>query len=62
MKYTDPGAAYYEERHRQRVLSNLQRRAKAFGPPGPPSGGSFLRKVAALLGIPLATPDSDDKS
>jgi hypothetical protein len=22
----------------------------------------FLRKVAALLGIPLATPDSDDKS
>jgi hypothetical protein len=31
MKYTDPGAAYYEERYRQRVLSNLQRRAKAFG-------------------------------
>ncbi len=28
---TDPGAAYYEERYRQRVLSNLQRRAKAFG-------------------------------
>src|ERR1700683_3563110 len=31
MKYTDPGAAYYEERYRQRVLFNLQRRAKAFG-------------------------------
>jgi transposase len=31
MKYTDPGAAYYDERYRQRVLSNLQRRAKAFG-------------------------------
>jgi putative transposase len=27
----DPGAAYYEERHRRRVLSNLQRRAKALG-------------------------------
>ncbi len=31
MEYTDPGAAYYEERYRQRVLSNLRRRAKAFG-------------------------------
>jgi transposase len=31
MNYADPGAAYYEERYRQRVLSNLQRRAKAFG-------------------------------
>ncbi|MBK1637316.1 IS110 family transposase [Rhodovulum adriaticum] len=31
MTYQDPGAAYYEERHRQRVLSNLQRRAKSFG-------------------------------
>ena len=45
MKYTDPGAAYYEERYRQRVLSNLQRRAKAFGyvlqaaPPQAPQAG-----------------------
>jgi transposase len=31
MDYADPGAAYYEERYRQRVLINLQRRAKALG-------------------------------
>ena len=31
-------------------------------PPRPPKRWEFLRKVAALLGIPLATPDSDDKS
>jgi transposase len=31
MDYTDPGATYYEERYRQRVLSNLQRRAKSLG-------------------------------
>lgn len=31
MSYVDPGTSYYEERHRQRVLANLQRRAKAFG-------------------------------
>jgi transposase len=31
MNYVDPGAAYYEERYRQRVLHNLQRRAKALG-------------------------------
>src|SRR5689334_23030926 len=29
--YADPGASYYEERYRRRVLINLQRRAKAFG-------------------------------
>jgi hypothetical protein len=29
--YHDPGAAAYEERHRTRVLANLQRRAKTFG-------------------------------
>jgi transposase len=28
---TDPGASYYEERDRQRVLANLKRRAKALG-------------------------------
>ena len=31
MDYADPGASYYEERYRRRVLTNLQRRAKAFG-------------------------------
>ena len=31
MAYHDPGAAAYEERHRTRVLENLQRRAKTFG-------------------------------
>jgi hypothetical protein len=31
MDYTDPGASYYEERYRRRVLTNLQRRAKAMG-------------------------------
>ncbi|NBB74008.1 MAG: IS110 family transposase [Bacteroidetes bacterium] len=31
MDYADPGASYYEERYRHRVLTNLQRRAKAFG-------------------------------
>jgi transposase len=31
MTYHDPGAATYEERHRSRVLANLQRRAKTFG-------------------------------
>ncbi|MDO5703563.1 MAG: IS110 family transposase [Paracoccus sp. (in: a-proteobacteria)] len=29
--YRDPGAAAYEERHRGRVLANLQRRAKTLG-------------------------------
>ncbi len=31
MDYVDPGAAYYETRYRERVVDNLQRRAKAFG-------------------------------
>lgn len=31
MAYQDQGAAAYDERHRQRVLSNLQRRAKTLG-------------------------------
>jgi transposase len=29
--YSDPGASYYEERHRERVLHTLERRAKQFG-------------------------------
>ncbi|MCH9674539.1 MAG: IS110 family transposase [Gammaproteobacteria bacterium] len=29
--YSDPGASYYEERHRARVVSNLQRRAHSLG-------------------------------
>ena len=31
MSYQDQGAAAYDERHRQRVLANLQRRAKTLG-------------------------------
>jgi transposase len=31
MAYTEPGASYYEERYRVRVLTNLQRRAKSLG-------------------------------
>ena len=31
MDYADPGASYYEERYRKRVIDNLNRRAKAFG-------------------------------
>ena len=31
LAYADPGASYYEERYRCRVLSNLQRRAKSLG-------------------------------
>lgn len=41
--YSDPGAGYYEERHRARVLHNLQRRAKQLGytlEPNPEAGVS----------------------
>ena len=31
MSYVDPGATYYEDRYKQRVLNNLQRRAKSLG-------------------------------
>jgi len=31
MAYQDPGATQYEERYRNRVIGNLQRRAKVFG-------------------------------
>ena len=31
MSYADPGAAYYEDRYKQRALNNLQRRAKSLG-------------------------------
>ncbi len=31
LDYTDPGASYYEERYRQRVLHSLQRRAHQMG-------------------------------
>jgi len=29
--YADPGASYYGDRYRQRVLANLKRRAKSLG-------------------------------
>jgi transposase len=31
MTYADPGVSYYETRYRERVLHNLQRRAKSLG-------------------------------
>ena len=31
LQYADPGANYYEERYKQRVLANLQRRAQQMG-------------------------------
>ena len=31
MAYIDPGASYYEDRYRQRVVNSLKRRAAAFG-------------------------------
>jgi transposase len=31
MAYTDPGASYYEEQYRQRVIHNLRRRARQMG-------------------------------
>jgi transposase len=31
LTYVDPGVAYYEDRYKQRVLNNLQRRAKSLG-------------------------------
>ena len=31
MTYEDPGALYYEDRYRERVLKGLRRRAKASG-------------------------------
>ena len=31
MRYADPGANYYDERYKQRVLSNLHRRARQMG-------------------------------
>ena len=43
MAYEDPGAAYYEDRYRQRVLKGLHRRAKEFG--------FKLMEVGALEGV-----------
>jgi transposase len=31
MQYEDPGAAHYEQRYRERVVKQLQRRAAHFG-------------------------------
>ena len=31
MSYEDPGTSYYEQRYRQRMLHNLQRRAQSLG-------------------------------
>ena len=51
MAYEDPGAAYYEDRYRQRVLKGLRRRAKQFG--------YKLTEVGALEGSFLGKASSD---
>jgi transposase len=43
MSYVDPGAAYYEDRYKQRVLNNLQRRAKSLGFVQQPSAPDVAR-------------------
>ena len=43
LAYEDPGAAYDEDRYRQRVLQGLHRRAKQFG--------YKLIEVGALEGV-----------
>jgi transposase len=53
MSYRDPGAEYYEQQYRSRVLANLQRRAKSLGfvlqaIPGTPIR-LFLRKSIAIF-------------
>lgn len=55
-EYTDQGQAYYEERYRQRVIANLNRRA-AVGLAGD-SGGTFadtglksVRRINYLEGV-----------
>jgi len=64
MSYADPGASYYEERYRQRVLSNLKRRAKSMGltlhPAAEgPAQGVFLRNTHAGAGVLCRTYPSD---
>ena len=44
MTYADPGASYYEARHRQRVIHNLQRRARELG-------FSLVANAAANVGV-----------
>jgi hypothetical protein len=48
--YVDPGADYYEERYRQRVLANLRHRAGALGftlvEGAVTVGSELLRKVS----------------
>ena len=43
MTYQDPGAAYYEEQYRQRVLKGLRRRAKTLG--------YELQETTAVVGV-----------
>ncbi|WP_234775519.1 IS110 family transposase [Paraburkholderia tropica] len=52
MKYVDPGAEYYEERYRQRVLKNLTRRAESLGfvlQASRPEEKEFIRKFATYF-------------
>ena len=51
MTYQDKGAAAYDERHRRRVLTNLQRHAKSTGYALAPFQTSmlFFRKAAQFF-------------
>jgi hypothetical protein len=52
MAYTDPGAGYYEDRYRERVLRNLRRRAKSLGfvlVEPDPHAGQVLANFASLM-------------
>jgi hypothetical protein len=53
----------YEERYKRRVIENLQRRARGLGFTlvEIPRWVEFLRKVGALLGWPIHTPDPDER-
>jgi len=52
MTYVDPGVSAYEERYRQRVVHNLQRRARSLGFTLVTTA-SATEGVAALLGTPF---------
>jgi transposase len=47
MSYVDPGTSYYEDRYKQRVLNNLQRRAKSLGFVLQPSAPDIAQAVVS---------------
>ena len=66
MDYADPGASYYEERYQQRVLANLQRRAKSLGyvlqqADTAPAAVGVSEESCTPAGNSPATTDSDEE-